>query len=516
MDNTTENNTSKTNIIETNKKHGKIFTMENILCFFIIVCPILDVASFLFRNYFNTFFSISTILRPIIPIIAIGYIFFKDKIKPQITIVAIIYGVYAICHMYIFHVLKTVCSYGNELRELQYLVNYTFMIINLFIYIYFFTIKNREAESRDGEKGLSINKLKISVLIALTLYVAFMYLALITGTSSFTYGEAKIGYKGWFESGNSIGTIMILSLFMVLPMVGKKNNIVIRIWAFMVTVLAGAYVITLLGTRTGLLGFAIAIVAYAGLSIIHGLIHNKNVNKKIVLAIVIVLGIIGVMVTIFGSKTIERRKQLQDRENQIYDDMIGQNSHVTGDILSLVKQIKSGALDENYMSEDMQKTIMDLYNTANEKQIPYTNMRALQFIYHSTLVKNQNSIPMMLFGNGYMTHFYEMIFEMEVPAFLYNFGVIGFFLYFMPFLVIAVYGAYIVIKNIKDVSVEFAMVVAGLWLAIIISFLSGYTFFNSSTMMIIIALSALLINGIKDIEDGKMKIYTRKDSIWKK
>ena len=71
MNNTTENNTSKTDIIEANKKHGKTFTMENILCFFIIVCPILDVASFLFRNYFNTFFSISTILRPIIPIIAI-------------------------------------------------------------------------------------------------------------------------------------------------------------------------------------------------------------------------------------------------------------------------------------------------------------------------------------------------------------------------------------------------------------------------------------------------------------
>ena len=60
-------------------------------------------------------------------------IFFKDKIKPQMIIVAMVYGVYAICHMYIFHVLKTGCSYGNELRELQYLVNYTFMIINLFI-----------------------------------------------------------------------------------------------------------------------------------------------------------------------------------------------------------------------------------------------------------------------------------------------------------------------------------------------------------------------------------------------
>lgn len=513
MNNTTENNTSKTDIIEANKKHGKIFTMENILCLFIIVCPILDVASFLFRNYFNTFFSISTILRPIIPIIAITYIFFKDKIKPQMIIVAMVYGVYAICHMYIFHVLKSGCSYGNELRELQYLVNYTFMIINLFIYIYFFAEKNRENEIKEQDKGRAVNKLKTSILISLTLYIVFMYLALITGTSSFTYAEDRVGYKGWFESGNSIGTIMILSLFIILPMIGKKNNIAIRIWAFMVTVLVGAYLSTLLGTRTGLLGFALAIVAYAGFSFLHGLLHNKNVNKKIIIAAVIAFIVMGIAVAIFGSKTIERRKQLQNRESEIYDDMIGQNSHVTGDILNLVKQIKSGALDENYMSEDMQKTIMDLYNTANEKQIPYTNMRALQFIYHSTLAKNQNSIPMLLFGNGYMTHFYEMIFEMEVPAFLYNFGVIGFFLYFMPFLVIATYGAYIVIKNIKDVSVEFAMVVAGLWLAIIISFLSGYTFFNSSTMMIIIVLSALLINGIKDIEDGKMKIYTREDSI---
>lgn len=513
MDNTIENKIAKTDIIKMNKKHGKILTMENLLCFFIIICPILDVSSFLFRNYFNTFFSIFTLLRPIIPIIAILYIFFKDKIKPHMFIGAIIYGAYATCHMYIFHVLKTGCSYGNEIRELQYLVNYTFMIINLFIYIYFFTMKNRKIEVKDEEKGKSINKLKTSVLIALTFYITFMYLALITGTSSFTYGEAKIGYKGWFESGNSIGTIMILSLFVVLPMISRKNNVYIRIWSLMVTVLIGAYLTTLLGTRTGLFGFVIVILSYAVISILHGLLHNRNINKKILLAVIITFAVIGMVVLVFGSRTFERRQQLQNRENEIYDDMTEQTSHVTGDILSLVKQIKEGTLDENYMSEDMQKTIIDLYNTANEKQIPYTNMRALQFIYHSTLIKNQNSIPMLLFGNGYMTHFYEMIFEMEVPAFLYNFGVIGFFLYFMPFLAIAVYGAYTVIKHIKEVSVEFVMIVLGLWLAIIISFLSGYTFFNSSTMMIIIVLTTLLINGIKDLEYEEMKIYTRKDIV---
>ena len=100
---------------------------------------------------------------------------------------------------------------------------------------------------------------------------------------------------------------------------------------------------------------------------------------------------------------------------------------------------------------------------------------------------------------------------MEVPAFLYNFGVIGFFLYFMPFLAIAVYGIYSIIKNIKEISVEFAMCVLGIWFAIITSFLSGYTFFNASSMMMIVALCIFVVNYIKDLEDNQIKIYGGKE-----
>lgn len=39
------------------------------------------------------------------------------------------------------------------------------------------------------------------------------------------------------------------------------------------------------------------------------------------------------------------------------------------------------------MPESMQKTYLELYDIANEKQIQNTNMRALQFIYHSRLIK---------------------------------------------------------------------------------------------------------------------------------
>ena len=61
------------------KKIRKIINLENILCVFLIICPILDIASFVFRNAFNVSFSPSTFIRPIIPIIVGIYIFFKEK-----------------------------------------------------------------------------------------------------------------------------------------------------------------------------------------------------------------------------------------------------------------------------------------------------------------------------------------------------------------------------------------------------------------------------------------------------
>ena len=71
------------------EKIKKIITAENLLSFFIIVCPLLDISSFLFRNKFETNYSISTILRPIIPGIIFVYIFFKEKLKDKFKIIGV-------------------------------------------------------------------------------------------------------------------------------------------------------------------------------------------------------------------------------------------------------------------------------------------------------------------------------------------------------------------------------------------------------------------------------------------
>ena len=92
---------------------------QNLICLFIILCPILDSLSFLFRNHFTTTFSPSTILRPIIPCILFIYLFFKEKNKKQKIIISLIYGIYGIIHLFIFQKLRNESSSGTIINELK-------------------------------------------------------------------------------------------------------------------------------------------------------------------------------------------------------------------------------------------------------------------------------------------------------------------------------------------------------------------------------------------------------------
>ena len=135
---------------------------ENLLVIFVILCPVFDILSFVFRNTFNTNLSPSTILRPIIPLIAIIDLFIKNKHKIKMFIIAIIYGVYALVHLLLFNTANTGFSYSNVVHEMQYIMNYTFMIIILFVYAYVF---------KDKEKGKFVRKERYSGECSRSFYV---------------------------------------------------------------------------------------------------------------------------------------------------------------------------------------------------------------------------------------------------------------------------------------------------------------------------------------------------------
>jgi cation transport ATPase len=110
-------------------------------------------------------------------------------------------------------------------------------------------------------------------------------------------------------------------------------------------------------------------------------------------------------------------------------------------------------------------------------------------------------LGLILFGNGYLNNFSELVLEMELMSFLLNFGLLGFILYIVPFFSILIYAFIQIIKNIKKMDVECIMLFLGTGFAYALSLLSGYVFFNSSSMIIVIILHVCLVKYIE-----KMKV----------
>jgi len=466
-----------------NKLREKI-NLENLIYLIIIICPILDMASFIFRNKYGTSISPSTVIRPIIPLCIIIYLFFKKKFKVKLIVISAIYGIYAIIHILCFYNVKTNASYGGILQEIQYLINYTFMILNLFIFLYVF-------------KDKDVYKIKKAIIISSTIYIVSIYLAILTKTSSTTYIEG-IGYKGWFESGNSISAILILSLFILLQFVkNKKYNKI----AIPVIILIGIFLATLIGTRTGLFGFILVIALYIVVETLITVLSKNKINKKIIICCIIGIIAIIIFALTIGGATLKRRQQLQEEMLQMYEEY-QEETHITGDLTEIKKSIDNNTIEENFMSEAQKKSVSDLYNIANKLNIKNNDMRMQQLIYNICLVKNQANPILILFGNGHQSNYYELVMEMEVVALLLNFGLIGFVIYLGPFIAILFYAVIFAFKNIRRIDAEYIELILGIGLGFVLSLLTGYVFFSLSTNVIIISMCTILVNKIDIIKKG--------------
>lgn len=465
------------------KKVKEKLNIENLLTVFIILCPLLDIASFIFRNIFNTKISPSTIIRPILPIIAFIYYFIKadKKYKLKLFGISAIYGIYAIIHLILFTTVKSECSYSNISHELQYLVNYTFMIIILYVFIKTFKEK------------LSTEKLEKATVISVGIYLLSIILSIITNTMSSTYIEG-MGIKGWFESGNSISATLILSMYILLMNKNKKYKKII----IAELILMGIFLTMLIGTRVGLYGFILTIGIFV---LVKSNIFNINkINKKIVIAGGALLALIILIICLVGSNTFTRRQHLKDIEANIVDSSNNEEAHLTGSLIEIKDKIDNKQIDEKYMNEVQQKSVLELYDIANKLQISNNDQRMQQLLYNAILVKNQANPLLILFGNGYMNQFRELVLEMDIPAFLFNFGIIGLFLYFVPFLSIFIYALYWAIKRYKIIDEQYIMYLLGLGLSFALSVFSGYVFFNMSTDSIIIVICVLLLNKVEEVK----------------
>lgn len=361
------------------------------------------------------------------------------------------------------------------------------MILNLYIFKYVF----------DKQNG---KKLRNSLLISLAIYIISIYISIITKTSSTTYIEG-IGYKGWIESGNSVSSILVLGTFIIMSFILNIKNKIAKVLTFCILMLIGVYLVTLIGTRVGLIGFVLAILCFIISQIFERIVNKVKINTKNIIIFLIVLIMLIMLVIFAGSITFKRRNHLQNMESTIIDETTGEISHITGDLTNLKNKISKNEIEENFMTKEQQQSIIELYNIANKNNISNTNRRVQQLIYNCALIKNQKNIILILFGNGYLINTNELVLEMEFIAILLNFGIIGFLLYMAPFVLIFVKALMTLFRKFKFLDTEFIMLFCTITLSFVLSTLSGYTFFNSSSMIIIIIANILLDNKIKQIKE---------------
>ena len=453
------------------KKLRELCTLENILCLYIIICPILDISSFLFRNYFKTIFSPSTIIRPIIPVICFTILFFKENNKLKKIKIICVYFIYSLIHIYFFQKLHNGSSYGNIKNELQYIINYSLMVIN--IYLFYVLIKDKA-------------KVKKVVYIALIIYVISIYFAIITNTSSYTYLEG-IGFKGYFESGNSLCTVLILGLCIMFSDFNFKQ------WGKIVLIIfTGIYLIVFSEMRTGLFGFGIIVGAWIIGKFFIAIRDKIFLNKKQISIITFGIILFVVLIFVLGARTLDRRKFLKQNELNNIDKDTQSVRYVTGDILDIYRKIQKNEISDDYMLDAEKKAIVDLCEYAEKHKISNVDLRKQQLIYNLFLVREQKNPLLILFGNGYKNQTGELVMEMEIPALICNFGLVGFALYLGPILYLVISSLIKELKRLKEIKIETIMYITGCVLGILLSSVSGYVFFNFSSMTMAIILSVLL------------------------
>lgn len=372
------------------------------------------------------------------------------------------------------------------------------MVLCLYVFCSVFSVTSTQCNNTIVNSERVHKAIQKSLIVSLSIYIVSIYISIITNTSSTTYIEG-IGYKGWFESGNSISAILVLSTFIVLSFILKIRSKAARAYVVLILTLVGVFLMTLIGTRVGLIGFVLATLSFIIAQMSEKIAAKAGFSKKNFAILLAILVLLVIVVITAGSVTLKRRQHLKNMENTIIDESTGETSHLTGDLTAIRNKIVNNELEENFMTEAQKQSILDLYDVAGKYNVSNTNTRAQQLIYHCMLIKNQKNPILILFGNGYLTNTNELVWEMEFPAFIANFGIIGFALYMGPFLTTLIKAIITVFKKFKRIDAEYTMLLLTVLLSFILSTLSGYTFFNSSSMIIIIIANVLLVNKIKEV-----------------
>lgn len=471
--------------------------ITRIMSIFVILQPVLDILSNLYIENIIPF-GISTYVKPVFVFGMMAYLFFRySKNKKSWFIYAFLFISLIIGHVLVLQ--KLFVSISVILHELRYMINIVYMISCFVIY---YTIY----ENCEDKKYLLLN-IKKTVAITFLLYCSLLIISVITGTSGLTYGYAdatKLGYKGWYDSGQILGHAISIMFPVLIYFVLKPRNK----WYFRVLLLLPIIVtVSLLGTKVPYIITLLLLAIYIIISIFNKL-FTKHYKLNIFNLVFVFICLFGMIFTykytpVAYNTRINSENEKIDIDSYNKEDIDGSKGsyqidelirkHAGEDVSDLIRYKK--------WSDKASKNLMKLYKA---KKIHPSNMRARQFYYSSKLYE-QSSFKYKLFGIGYLNQSGTMSVESDFFMALFAFGILGFICFlFIPikeFIISTIY----MFKNITNNDLETYLLYSGVGIFFCISIYAGYTYIYTNFSIFLVLLITMLKCKIYINEEYKAK-----------
>lgn len=414
---------------------------NNIIGIFLIISPILDLMTGLNLHSFSFPLTIGMIIRMLflLLIFIITYFCFNKKKVIIPYIIVGIFSLFFITGMFIYNEEEFL------LKEIQNLIK-TFYFPLLFSSLFFI------------RKDIKISNL--TLFTTLFLYLVLLFIPVSLGIGYKSYEITKVGTLGFFNSANEISgiiSILIPILFIILKESKKKLPMLLLLVIYLVVIL-------MIGTKTPLLAFCFVICFVI---IYHWLkwLKSREIKKVLLSLMIIIISIISLSIIIPKTNFYKNIKT--------HLKFLGVNNVV--DVLK-----KSELIDHFIFSQ------------------------RLSFLHQKAEIYRNSNTYQKLFGIGAYQNDLELkAIEMDYFDIYYNYGIIGFFIFFgitLPLL-------YKILIEEKEVSFERYMLRLSLALIIILSFFTGHILVSPAVSFIV----SIIILSLND--ERKKRIFIAGENI---
>lgn len=462
------------------EKHEKLL---KIVLIFVLLQPIFDILSRL--SIMGVIPNISTYLKPLFVFGMAGYLLWFYHPKRSKWLIYILgFGLFTLGHLVILMMLLTDMSV--ILHEFRFIINIAYMVA-LFISLY--TLYYHSKDRKD-----MLRKIKNTIFYTFLIYFSLYLMAIITGTSGLTYeysDKYKLGYKGWYDSGQILGhSFSILFPIILYWILKPKNNKVLRVVFMSLALIC----VSLLGTKVPYFITLIVLILYL-IIVLFIKVFNKEFirnwfNVGLVFVSILVL-LFTYRYTPVAYNTDINNKNLQLGLDQ-YDisSISGGDREATWDELLEKHKGKDVSFLKDYhkWSEQSSKYLEDLYYA---HKIHPSDTRAKQFFY--SYKKFMLASPQYkLFGIGYLNQDSLLAIERDFFMAFFNFGIVGFLLFLFIPVKEFIKSLISIIRNLSLVDLETYMLFMGTGIFFCISMYAGYTYIYTNFSIFLVLLFVML------------------------